>query len=345
MPVVRQNEPISTWEEGDFIQGFALVSRKDVRQDRNGRDYMDLELTDSSGSVGAKIWPDSPAIKGRFDEKGFVAFKGSVRLYRDQIQLNVDYCRAAHDGDKEKGFDPSKLIPSTPEDIDDLERRLAAIFPSALERPVMRALAEEAQKRFGAALREHPAAKSIHHAYLGGLLEHVVKMSELAVDICGHYPEIDRDLVLLGVYFHDLGKIREIGAMPVNDYTVEGQLVGHIVIGVELVRECCAEVEGFPKDLRLHLEHLVVSHHGRREWGSPIEPSTPEAFVLHLIDNLDSKLNQLRGLAQDGAEGMQYVKTLGRTMYFGRPAKPSAVEEKPVAEPAAPAASAESAGE
>ncbi len=342
MPVVRQNEPISTWEEGDFIQGFALLSRKDVRQDRNGRDYMDVELTDSSGSVGAKIWPDSPAIKGHFSEKDFVAFKGTVRLYREQVQLNVDHCRTAHDGDKEKGFDPSLLIPSTPEDIGDLERRLGAIFPGALERPMLRALAEEAKRRHGAALREHPAAKSIHHAYLGGLLEHVVKMSELAVDICGHYPDIDRDLVLLGVYFHDLGKIREIGAMPTNEYTVEGQLVGHIVIGVEMLRECCAAVEGFPEDLRLHLEHLVVSHHGRREWGSPIEPSTPEAFVLHLIDNLDSKLNQLRGLARGGAEGMHYVKTLGRTIYFGRPAKPEGSE--PSAEPEAAPVAPEAAG-
>ncbi len=318
MPVVRRNEPISTWEEGDFVQGFALLSRKDVRQDRNGRDYMDGELTDSSGTVGAKIWPDSPAIKGRFSEKDFVAFKGSVRLYRDQLQVNIDHCRQVQDSDREKGFDPELLIPTTPEDVDDLWRRLETLL-AGLERPAARRLAEEAQRLYGARLRDHPAAKSIHHAYRGGLLEHVVKMAEVAAELCRHYPEIDRDLVLLGVYFHDLGKIREIGAMPANDYTPEGQLVGHIAIGLEMLRECCAAVPEMPADLELHLEHLVVSHHGRREFGSPVEPSTPEAFLLHLIDNLDSKLNQLRGHRRAGVEGMYYVKALGRSVYFDSP--------------------------
>ncbi len=321
MAVVRRNELISTWEDGDFIQGFALLSRKDVRQDRKGRDYMDCELTDSSASMAAKIWPDSPAIKGHFAEKDFVAFKGSVRSYRDQLQLNIDHCREVRDNDRENGFDPALLIPSTPEDIDDLCRRLEAILPGAVERPALKRLTEEAQRRYGSRLRVHPAAKRIHHAYQGGLLEHVVKMAELAVDVCGHYPEIDRDLVLLGVYFHDLGKLREIGAMPANDYTLEGQLVGHIVIGVEMLRECCAAVPGMPGDLRLLLEHLIVSHHGRREWGTPIEPSTPEAFVLHLIDNLDSKLNQLRALRREDGD-LQFVRPLGRTIYLGRPPKP-----------------------
>ncbi len=324
MGVVRRNEPISTWEEGDFTQGFALLSRRDVRQDRNGRDYMDGELTDSSGSIPAKIWPDSPAIKGHFSEKDFVAFKGTVRLYRDQLQINIDHCRTVHDGDRDDGFDPALLIPSTPEDIDDLWRRLEAVFPAALERPVLKRLVEEAQRRHGAELREHPASKSIHHAYRGGLLEHVVRMAEVAIDLCSHYPDIDRDLVLLGVYFHDLGKIREIGAMPANDYTTEGQLVGHISIGLEMFRECCTAAGGLPEDLRLHLEHLIVSHHGRREYGSPIEPSTPEAFMLHLIDNLDSQLNQLSGHRRAGAEGMVYIRALGRSVWFDRPGSGSA---------------------
>ena len=319
MAVVRRNESISTWEDGDFIQGFALLSRKDVRQDRKGRDYVDAELTDSSGRMSAKIWPDSPAINGRFEEKDFVAFKGSVRLYRDQLQLVIDHCREVRDGDREDGFSPELLIPSSPEDLDDLQRRLEALFPGAIERPALQALASEAQRRYGAELHVHPAAKRIHHAYRGGLLEHVVKMAELAVDVCAHYPQIDRDLVLLGVYFHDLGKLREIGAMPANDYTLEGQLVGHVVIGVEMLRECCTACET-PEELRLHLEHLIVSHHGRREWGSPVEPSTPEAFVLHLIDNLDSKLNQLRDLQPKDGE-LQYVRALGRTIYLGRPEK------------------------
>ena len=322
MPMVRRNEPIATWEEGDFVQGYALVSRKDVRHDRNGREYYDLELCDATGQLPAKIWPDSPAIQSRFGEKSFVAFKGTVRAYRDQLQLNLDHCRTATEADRDKGFDEALLVPSTPENLDDLWRRLEAIFPGSIERPEMRRLAEEAQRRFGAELKLHPAAKSIHHAYRGGLLEHVVKMAELAISISGHYPELDRDLLLLGVYFHDLGKIRELGAMPNNDYTLEGQLVGHIVIGVGLLRECVTALDDFPETTRLQLEHLVVSHHGRREYGSPIEPSTPEAFALHLIDDLDSKLNQLRGHRRSGAEGLLYVRPLGRSIYFDPAAPP-----------------------
>ncbi len=322
MGVVRRNEPIATWEDGDFVQGFALLSRKDVRQDRNGRDYMDVEMTDTSGSVPGKIWPDSPAIKGRFAEKDFVTFKGTVRLYRDQTQLNIDHCREIRESDRENGFDPALLIPSTRENIDDLEQRLQAIVPDALQHEALRRLAEEAQRRYGGALREHPAAKSIHHAFRGGLLEHVVSMAELAMKVCDHYPQVNRDLVLLGVYFHDLGKLREIGAMPRNEYTFEGQLVGHIVIGTQMLHECCAAVEGIADELRCQLEHLIVSHHGRREYGSPIEPSTPEAFVLHFIDNLDSKLAQLRELRDSGISGMHYVKPLGRSIYFESAGEP-----------------------
>lgn len=319
MPVVRRNEPITDWQEGDFVQGFALVNRKDVRQDRNGRDYFDLELCDQSGSVPAKVWPDSPAIQGRYVDKDFVAFKGTVRAYRDQLQLNLDHCRQVNDNDRRDGFDESLLVPSTPEDLEDLKQRLAAIFPTALQRPMMRALAQEADRRFGAQLAEHPAAKTIHHAYRGGLLEHVVYMAELALKVCAQYPEIDRDLVLLGIYFHDLGKIREIGPMPRNDYTLEGQLVGHISLGQDMLNICCDAVEGFPEDLRLLLRHLIISHHGQRAYGSPIEPSTPEAFVLHFIDDLDSKLNQLRKQRREGAEGLVYMRPIGRGIYFDAP--------------------------
>lgn len=316
MPVVRRNEPIASWEDGDFIQGFALLGRREVRQDRNGRDYLDLELCDISGSLPAKIWPDSPSIKNEFLEKDFVSFKGSVRLFREQKQINLDYCRRVKEDDRQQGFDPAKLIPSSPEDLDQLWGRLEAIYPAAIQRPELQALAREAQRRFGAALKEHPAAKSIHHAYRGGLLEHVVKMAELALSLAEHYPDLDRDLLLLGVYFHDLGKIRELGAMPRNEYTREGQLVGHIVIGHNLLLECCQAVDGISENLRFHLEHLVLSHHGKREFGSPIEPSTPEAFALHAIDDLDSKLNQLRGHRMAGAEGMFFLRSFGRSILF-----------------------------
>jgi 3'-5' exoribonuclease len=140
-------------------------------------------------------------------------------------------------------------------------------------------------------------------------------MAELALRVCGHYPQLDRDLVLVGVLFHDLGKIRELGAMPANDYTLEGRLVGHVVIGRDLLRESCAAVGGVEPDLQLHLEHLVLSHQGRKEYSSPVEPMTPEALVLHFIDDLDSKVNQLEITRESGA-GVHWHRGLGRYVWL-----------------------------
>lgn len=330
MPIVRRNELISSWQEGDFVQGFALLSKKETRQDRNGRDYLDLELSDASGRVAAKVWSDSPALKGDYEAKEFVAFKGVARSYRDQLQINIDHCRRVNDEDQEHGFDESALIPSTKEDIDDLWQRLTALIPGQIERPKLKHLAEVAIARYGEQLKYHPAAKTIHHAYRGGLLEHTVSMAELARMTVEHYGDIDRDLVLIGVLFHDLGKLRELGAMPANDYTLEGHLVGHVVIGRDMLLECCAQVGDFPEELRLHLEHLVLSHQGKREYGTPIEPMTLEAFVLHFIDDLDSKLNQLRQ-ARESGDFTQYIRGLGRYTYLKPPPTGDEETEEPPA--------------
>ncbi|MEM8929697.1 MAG: HD domain-containing protein [Acidobacteriota bacterium] len=317
MPTVRTNEPIATWEDGDFAQGFALVTRKEMRTDRKGRDYVDLELTDASGSLIAKVWPDSPVHKHAFGENQFVAFKGTVRQYRDQLQLNLDFCRSVKPSDREDGFDEAALVPTVAGGIEPWWQRFEAIYPARIDRPELKTLTEAILERHGDALREHPAAKRIHHAYRGGLLEHVVTMAELALNVCSQYPDIDRDLVLLGVLLHDLGKIRELGPMPANDYTLEGQLVGHIALGMHLLREVTDSLgDALPESLRLHLEHLILSHHGRREYGSPVEPATPEAFVLHAIDNLDSKLAQLREARATDGEGLRFLRPLGRTIYF-----------------------------
>ncbi|MEA2605166.1 MAG: 3-5 exoribonuclease [Acidobacteriota bacterium] len=325
MAKILRNAPIRTWEAGDNVQGFALLVKKETRQDRNGKTFLDMELADASGSMAAKVWADSPALSARYEPHQFVAFRGSVKNYRDQLQLSIDDCREATEGDRNYGFDESKLIPSTREDIDDLWRRLEHLYGDTVERPILRRLAAETLAVHGKALREHPAAKSMHHAYRGGLLEHVVSMAELGFLVCGHYRELDRDLVLLGVLFHDLGKLRELGAMPANDYTIEGRLIGHVVIGRDLLIERCAAIEDFPADLRMLLEHMILSHQGKKEFASPVEPMTPEALALHFIDDLDSKINQLRNL-RESSPGMQFHRGFGRFVYLPpveeRPAEP-----------------------
>jgi 3'-5' exoribonuclease len=313
MSEIVRNQPIASWQAGQTVEGFALLSRKERRRDRNGREYLDLELTDASGSMVGKVWADSPALNGNYEAHDFVAVKGTVKLYREQLQISLDSCRKAMDADRKYGFDEADLIPSTKEDIDELWNRLRSALDQ-VEDPLMARLARETLEAYEPELREHPAAKGIHHAYRGGLLEHVTKMAELALSVCSHYRRLDRDLVLLGVLFHDLGKIRELGAMPVNDYTLEGRLVGHVVLGRDLLKERVAAIPDFPEESLLHLEHLVLSHQGKREFASPVEPMTPEAFVLHALDDLDSKLNQLEPLRQDPAE-MIWVRALGRYIH------------------------------
>jgi 3'-5' exoribonuclease len=334
MPRHLRNAAIRTWEAGDSVTGYALLTKKEPRQDRNGKSYLDMELADASGSIVAKVWADSPALHGQFELHRFIAFRGTVKSYREQLQLTIDDCREATEDDRRLGFDEALLIPSTREDIDDLWMRLRTLLELEVERPLLQRLAAETLAMFGPELREHPAAKSMHHAYRGGLLEHVVSMAELAVGVSRHYRDLDRDLLLLGVLFHDLGKLRELGAMPANDYTLEGRLVGHVVLGRDLLRERCAAIPEFPDDLRLLLEHLVLSHQGKKEFSSPVEPMTPEAVALHFIDDLDAKLNQLR-IAREGSTGILYHRGLARYVYLPPPEGPPS-EGAPAGDPGGP---------
>jgi len=312
----RVNQPIATWESGDQVQGFALLAKKELRQDRNGKSYLDMTLADATGSIAAKVWADAPALHGDYEAHSFVAFRGLVKSYKDQLQIAVEECREAGDDDRRYGFDETLLIPSSPEDVDDLWARLKGIYPEEVKDEMLRRLVIEALELHGPALKGHPAAKAMHHAYLGGLLEHTVSMAELALKVADHYAELDRDLLLVGILFHDLGKIIELGAMPANDYTLPGRLIGHVVIGRDLLRDRCAAIPGFPEDVQLHLEHLVLSHQGRREYGAPVEPMTLEALVLHFIDDLDSKINQFRNQRRQSPQEIQYLKGLGRYVYL-----------------------------
>ena len=329
--------PIATWSAGDAVAGFALVRRRDERRDKAGKSYLDLELADASGAIAAKAWSDSAALAQKFAAGEFVRFKGSVQSFREQLQLKVDQCRVATEADRADGFDESLLVPSTSEDVDDLWRRLTATLDADLARPEAKRLAAAALARHGAALRLHPAAKSIHHAFRGGLLEHTVSMIELARKIATHYPELDRDLLLLGVLFHDLGKLFELGAMPGSDYTAAGRLVGHIVLGRDLVRELAAEIPDFPAELRLQLEHLVLAHQGRFEFGSPVQPATAEAIALHAIDDLDSKLAVLRDLRRNQS-GFVWVRSLERFVWLGEDGAAPAPDDDTDAAPAVDAA-------
>jgi len=190
MPLVmgtKKNEPLASWIDGDNVEGFALLTKLERRQDKNGRDFLDLELADATGKMSAKVWNGSAALDSVYELHDFVAFKGQVKSYRDQLQISVQACRQAGDADRSYGFDESLLIPSTREDIDDLWSRLNGLYDREITDPMLRKLYDAAMAEYGETLRLHPAAKAIHHACRGGLLEHVVSMAELALQVSTHY--------------------------------------------------------------------------------------------------------------------------------------------------------------
>ena len=318
MTETPRHPPINSWKEGDLVAGFALLSRLERRNDRNGRSFLDLELRDATGRIDGKIWPDSPALSAELTPHRFVAFEGTVQRFKEHLQIHISLCRPVQDSDHSEGFQEELYVPATSGDTEELWARLCRLLREHVKRPVLSQLVEDTLEAHGKDLKEHPAARSIHHAYRGGLLEHVTSMAELGVLLTTHYPQLDGDVLLLGVLFHDLGKLLELDPMPSAEYTPRGQMVGHEVMGHDLLLERCSAIPDFPEDLLMHLEHLVLSHAGKREYGAVVEPMTAEALALHALDDLDSKLNQLQDLRQD-SRGFHYIRGLGRTVFLGSP--------------------------
>ncbi len=315
MNSVRSGIPIANWKAGETFQGFLFLRRREARTDRSGKTYLELELSDASGSILARAWSDSAALKSHFAAPGFVKVRGTVVSYRGELQLKVDHCRAVRPEDREEGFDEGILIPTSAVSPEELLAKIRALLERELSRAELRTLVAIALEVHGPRLATHPAAKSIHHAYRGGLAEHTLSMLELAVAVANHYRELDRELLLVGVLFHDLGKILELEPAPAQDYTAVGRLVGHLVLGRDILRAAAGSVADFPAELLLKLEHLVLSHQGQLEFGSPVVPMIPEAVALHAIDDLDSKLAQLRAAAK-GA-GFVWVRGLDRWIWTG----------------------------
>ncbi len=299
---------------------FFLCTSKELRTGRSGADFLILTLQDVSAQITAKIFDDVARFAGEFDAGEFVRVEGRASVFNGQLQLVASSIRRVYPvQDRLEGFREDECVLSAPRPIDDmwaeLDARVAAMPEGHLRVLVRRILADHE-----AELREWPAAQAIHHAYRGGFLEHLVKMAEVADGVSRAYGA-DADLVLAGVILHDIGKLQELAyEAGTASYTREGNLIGHIALGLILVRETAAGISGFPLDLRSQLEHLVLSHHGSREHGSPVEPKTIEAFILAMVDELDAKINQVRrAVREDASEGefTAWHKRLGRVLYKG----------------------------
>lgn len=310
---VSQLEPDKTgWN-------YFLCTRKDVRVGKSG-EYLALVLQDASGQVAGRVFDGVDRYKHEFEVGEFVRAEGRTSLHNGELQLVAATIRRVNPAqDAAQGFREEECVPSAPRPIGDMWRDLQALVEGIADRHLRVFLARLLQDH-ESQLRDWPAAQQIHHAYRGGLLEHILSMASLGKAVARHYGARE-DLLVAGAVIHDIGKLQELaydnGAIS---YTRDGNLVGHIALGLVMVRDTARGISGFPDDLRAELEHLVVSHHGARDKGSPVEPKSVEAFILAAVDDLDAKLFQVKQATADAGADPAFTgwhRRLGRVLYRG----------------------------
>lgn len=330
-------------QERDWVETVFLVRDKNVGMAKNGKPYLTLKLMDRSGELEGRVWDRADEIAAQFERDDFILVAGKASVYMGKMQLIIQELTRLDEGAVELAdFLPVAARPGD-EMVAELRERVASFTD-----PHLRALLEVflADPAFLAAYSRAPAAKAMHHVYLGGLLEHSLAVATLADDICRRYPGLNRDLLVAGALLHDVGKISELRYARSFDYTDVGKLIGHIVIGVEIVEEKLRSLPGFPLEMAILLKHLLLSHHGQYEFGSPKRPKTLEAVILNFIDDLDSKINGVRTHldkeADNEAPWTQYHRLYDRYFFKGfselatPAAVPAAVEPPPAPAPAAP---------
>jgi len=314
---------IKNFRKNSLIQGFFLVREKHLRSTRTNHPYLQLDLQDSTGTIEAKVWENVPAFEKSFDVGDAVVVKGRVGIYQEQLQLEVeDIGKASPEKHAEYGFDLSKLIPSTRHNVNQMWRELAKIIKN-MQNAHLKALISSIYKENADLIKQHPASMKLHHAWLGGFLEHVLSMAKVGVQLGKHY-EVDEDLLLTGILLHDIGKIVELNPAQQPGYTDAGQLLGHIVLGRDLARDAMANIEDFPHDLQLKVEHMILSHQGKYEWQSPKRPKFKEALLLHHIDELDARMNMMEAVLEKDAEPGAWTN---RFNYFRIPLLKGELEE------------------
>lgn len=322
--------PVKELDAGEKLDQVFLVARRDLRTTSNGALYIHLVLADRTGQLLGRIWQATETQYQQIPDGGFLRFRGRTESYKGALQFIVDGFQPAD----AKSFDIGEFIPRTEYDIDTMWNKVLAILRTIEDRHLLLLI-----KRFVEdpaiipKFKQSPAAVALHHAFVGGLLEHTLSLLELATRIFGekdastsHYPKLSRDLILAGIFLHDIGKSWELGFDTAFKYTDGGQLIGHIVQAAVWIDRKCAEVEEetgqpFPEELQSALTHIVLAHHGTYEFGSPKLPATPEAIAVHHLDNLDAKVNQfVRAIEMDGNDAgnwTDYVPSL-QTRIFKR---------------------------
>ncbi|MCD8078644.1 MAG: HD domain-containing protein [Lachnospiraceae bacterium] len=284
---------IETMREGDRISDIYLCKNKVNAKTKIGKSYYSLLLQDKTGTVDGKVWDLSSGID-HFEAMQYIHIDGDVTTFQGSLQLNIRRIRLAREGE----YNPVDYLPTSPYDRREMYQKIVKLVDS-IQDESLHALAASffvEDKTFIQEFVAHSAAKSVHHSFLGGLLQHTLRVTELCDFYCQQYPALNRDLLIAGALCHDIGKLRELASFPQNDYTDDGQLLGHIVIGYQMVMERIATIPGFPPRKASELGHLILSHHGELEYGSPKKPALIEAVALHHADNTDAKLETMSEL-------------------------------------------------
>ncbi len=278
---------IESIKENDVVMDHYLCSSKQVLKTRAGKTYYSIRLQDKSGTIEGKIWDLNDGI-GHFEQGDYIKVDGSVVTFQGGLQLNVRRIRRSEEGE----YDPKDYVPASKYDIDEMFKEFVGYINKVENKYVNQLLKEffvtdrDLAKRF----KEHGAAKSVHHNFFGGLLEHTLGILRICDFLADSYPQVNRDVLFAGAFLHDIGKTEELSELPIVDYTDEGQLLGHIIIAVEWINEKAARIPGFPKPLLNMIKHCVLAHHGELEYGSPKKPAILEAVLLHYADNIDAKI-------------------------------------------------------
>ena len=293
---------VSDLQDGQAVISLFLVAVKEIRtSQRSGKSWLELALRDRTGSIPAKMWDNFEALAKTFEADDVVQIRGRVKLYNGQKEMTLEQIVPAATRD----YDLSDFLAHTKHDVEklfgDLSAAVAAVKNPWIQRLLQSVVTDPA---IVPKLKRAPAAMTMHHAFVGGLLEHTVSLIGLGRVVTAHYPELDFDVLLAGIVLHDIGKIDELSYERATNYTTAGRLLGHITIGTLLVREKIKAIAGFPETLAILIEHLILSHHGTYEFGSPSLPQTREAIALHFLDDMDSKMAAMR-TTLEGASGNQ----------------------------------------
>lgn len=291
---------IKEYKDGDRMLGIYLCKHKVSAVTKNGKPYDSLILQDKTGTVDAKVWDPNHAGIAEFDSLDYIEVHGDITCFQGALQVNVKRVRKCQEGE----FDPADYLPVSKYNIEDMYAELL-VYIDKVKNPFLNELLQDffvADQDFITLFKKSSAAKTVHHGFVGGLLQHTLSVVRLCEFYCQAYPKLNRDLLISAAICHDMGKVKELSLFPQNDYTEEGQFLGHIVIGTEMVGERIRKIPGFPVLLASELKHCILAHHGEYEFGSPKKPAIMEALALNFADNTDAKLETFTELLDNATE-------------------------------------------